>query len=1056
MKKVLMALSFVMVFGLSAIVAQTRTITGTVTGSDDGMPIPGASVFVKGTTVGTVTQVDGNYTLNVPQDAEILVFSFVGMRSQEHAIAGRSVVNVALASDAIAVDEVIVIAYGTAKKESFTGAADVVSSQKLERRTVSTISKALEGTVAGVQSTSGGGQPGSGANIRIRGFGSINASSAPLYVVDGIPYDGNISAINPNDIESVSVLKDASASALYGARGANGVIIISTKRGVAGDPIINLKVTTGVSSRGLPDYNKVNEREYMELAYTSIKNQLIFGQGQTAQAASYNALASYMGDFGGEIYNPFDMHSTSLIDPTTGKMNPDAKLKYKSDWIDEATRENPLRTEYQLSITGGSEKTSYLMSVGYLTEQGLAKNTEFDRYSGRLNVDSDLKEWLKSGMSVSFSNTKQNYLTNSGTAYNNIWYSASSMGPIYPVYIRDAEGNFELDDLGNKQFDYGINRPASSNFNSIATLFDDKRELIYDNLSGRGFMRFDTDREDLGILKDFSFDINMGFDYYNGNRQIYNNPFFGDAAAINGRAYKYNYRNFSYTFNQLLNYRKSFGLHNIDVLAGHEYYSLERSTLYTGKQGFAFGGLYELSAAATPTDVESWTDTYAVESYLSRVNYDYSDKYYLSASYRTDGSSRFYSENRWGQFWSLGLAWRVSEESFMDNVDFVNNLTFKASYGSQGNDMILNPDITSENVSDDQFYAWQGFYDLTYANNTNGGVYLTSLENQELEWEKNENFNIGIESRMFNNLISLSFDYYEKKTTDLLLFRPKAVSSGFEGYWDNVGDMVNKGVDVSLGALVVNSGSFQWNITTLWSRLRNEVTKLSTADQEIVIGSRIIKVGEPINSYYLSKSAGVDPLTGAQLYWIRSTDDEGNEVDVVSNSYNAAGANKYVQGNRIPDFYGSFNNDFKFWNFDLSVLTTYSVGGKVFDSVYANLMQMRSGGTAWHQDMLRAWSQPGDMTDVPRLQLGNVNQATDRYLFDASYFAIKNVTLGYNLPRNVLNQLGLDHLRVFATADNLHIFSKLKGNDPQFNFSGGQDFSYVPIRTVSLGLDLKF
>lgn len=1050
MKKVFMALSFVMVFSLGNILAQTRTITGTVTGSDDGQPIPGASVFVKGTTMGTITQIDGDYSLSVPQDAAVLVFSFVGMESQEQEIAGRTVINVVLNSSAIQMDEVIVVAYGTSTKSSFTGSASVVRAETIERRTVASITKALEGTVAGVQSTAGGGQPGSGANMRIRGFGSINASSAPLYVVDGIPYDGNINAINPNDISSVSVLKDASASALYGARGANGVVIITTKKGVAGESKINLKVTSGISSRGLPNYSTVNERQYMELAFESVKNSLIFEDGQSPGDAANEAITTYMSAFGGEQYNPFDIASGSLIDPSTGRLNPNSKLRYSSDWIDEATRSNPMRNEYQLSITGGNERTSYLMSAGYLTEEGLAKNTQFDRYSARLNVDSDVKEWIRSGMSVSFASTKQNYLTDSGSAYNNIWFSAATMGPIYPVYKLDSDDSPMLDDLGQKVFDYGETRPSASNYNSIATLFEDKREVKYDNVSGRGYAQLGTDREDLGFLKDLRLDINFGFDYYHGSRLVYNNPFFGDGASVGGRGNKYSYRTFSSTFNQLLNYSKDFGASSIDVLVGHEYYNLEKSTHYSAKQGFAFGNLYELNAAAIPTAVESWTDTYKVESYLSRINYDYSDKLYLSASFRTDGSSRFYSDNRWGQFWSLGAAWRISEESFMESYDFIDNITIKASYGSQGNDMLLNSDNT------DNYYAWQGFYDLTFPNNTNGGVYLFSLENKELEWEKNQNLNIGIESQFFQRRFGFSLDYYERKTTDLLLFKPMATSTGFDGYWDNVGDMINKGIDVAIDGVIIKGDNFQWNANLLWSRLRNEVTKLNTDDQEIIIGSRIIKVGEPVNSFYLSKSAGVDPETGAQLYYVRSTDGEGNEIDIVTDNYNQAGANKYIQGNRIPDFYGSIGSDFRYRNFDLSILTTYSVGGKVYDSVYGYLMQMRNAGTAWHSDMLRAWKQPGDETDVPRLELGGVNQVTDRYLFDASYFAIKNITLGYNFSSLVSSRIGIDQLRLFATADNVALFSKLKGNDPQYNFSGGQDFSYVPIRTISLGLDLKF
>jgi TonB-linked SusC/RagA family outer membrane protein len=1047
-KFALLVLAFAII-GIQAANAQVRRVTGTVTSATDGATIPGVSVVVKGTSMGTVTNIDGFYQLDVPQSATTLIFSFVGMKTTEVPITG-SVINASLGYEMIGVDEVMVVAYGTARKESFTGSAEVVGSEKLARRTVSTLTKAIEGTVAGVQTTSGGGQPGSGSAIRIRGFGSINASSAPLYVVDGVPYDGVISAINPNDIESVTVLKDASASALYGARGANGVVIITTKKGSDGAPVINLKTTFGISSRAFPDYDKVEEAKYMELAFESVKNMLIYQNGMSRTAAANSALTSYMNEFGGERYNPYNMASNQLIDPLTGKINPSATLKWSDRWIDEATRENPMRKEYQLSINGGTDRTRFLMSIGYLDEEGLAKNTQFNRYSGRINIDSDLKEWLKSGMTASFSNTKQNYLTDSGTAYNNIWFSASNMGPIYPVYIRDQNGEFVLDSEGNRQFDYGENRPSASNFNSIATLFEDRRNLKFDNLSGRGFLEFDTDREDLGILKDLKLSLNLGFDYYHGDRLIYNNPFFGDGSSVKGRGYKYNYRTFSYTFNQLLSYDKKFGMHNINVLAGHEFYSMERSTLYAAKQGFAFGGLYELSAAATPTAAESYLDTYLVESYLSRINYDYADKYYLSASFRTDGSSRFHPDMRWGQFWSVGGAWRVSEEPFMSGADFIDNMTLKASYGSQGNDMLLNSD------GSDNYYAWQSFYDLGYPNNTNGGVYLTSLENKDLLWEKNNNFNVGIETRMFDTRLTLSVEYFNKLTTDLLLFKPMATSSGFDGYWENVGNMVNKGVDLTVGVRVISTPKFQWNANIMASHLKNEVTKLSTDDQEIVLGSRIIKVGYPINSFYLSKSAGVDPMTGAQLYWIRSKDADGNEIDIVSDSYNQAGSNKYIQGSRIPDVYGSISNDFKLWNFDLAVLTTYSIGGKMLDGVYSNMMAMRSAGNAWHSHMDRAWRQPGDITDVPRLQLGNVNQATDRFLLDASYFAIKNVTFGYNLPKRVSDKLQIHNLRLFATADNVYLFSALKGSDPQYNFSGGQDFAYVPIRTLSLGLDLRF
>jgi TonB-linked SusC/RagA family outer membrane protein len=1028
--------------------SQNRTITGKVTNAEDGTPLPGASVVLKGTTNGTITSTDGTYTLSVPNDAQTLQFLYIGMVTQEIPIAGLSTINAALYQSIVGIDEVVVVAYGTTKKTSFTGSVDVLKSDKIEKRTVSSVTKAIEGTVAGVQTTSGGGQPGDGVAIRIRGFGSINASSAPLYVVDGVAYDGNINAINPNDIESVSVLKDASASSLYGARAANGVIIISTKKGTKGETKVSLKANYGISSRAYPRYETLNASEYMEIAYEAYKNQLIYADGEAPASAASNALSGYMAQYGGEIYNPFNMASDELIDISTGKINKNAGLKYSEDWLDEATRDNPTRQEYQIAITSGSDKSSYLISLGYLDEKGLVSNSMFKRYNGRLNVDSKIKEWIKGGMSAAFSSTKQNYLTNAGTSYNNIWYSAQTIAPIYPVYMHDEDGALILKN-GQKQFDYGETRPYASNFNSIATLYDDKRSLDFDNLSGRTFLKLDTDNDNLGFIKDLSLTLNFGFDYNHGERLIYNNPFHGDGASVNGRISKYSYRTFSYTFNQLLNYTKQIDKHNFDLLFGHEYYEYNSNSLAAYKQGFAFGQLYELTAASVPTGADSQTDKYTVEGYFSRLNYNFSDKYYISGSYRKDGSARFYSDSRWGDFWSVGASWRMSSEDFLKQYTWLNNLSLKGSYGYQGNDMLLDGD------GNDNYYAWQSFYSLAYPNNSMGGVWISSLENKEVRWEKNHNLNFGIESKFLDRII-LSVEWFKKTTSDLLLYKPKAVSTGFNGYWDNVGAMENKGWDVSLSLLAISKKNIQWNFSTIWNYIRNEVTELSTEGQEIISGSRIIKVGEPINSFYLPKSAGVDPLDGSQLYWIKTTNAQGEEVEEISNSYAQAASNKYILGSRIPDFYGSFTNDFKIFNFDLSVLCTYSVGGKVLDGVYSTLMSTRDAGGSLHKNILRRWQKPGDITDVPRIELGATNQVTDFYLIDASYFAIKNISLGYNVPKKILTKAKIDNIRLSLTLDNFWLFSKLKGSDPQYNFTGGQDYAYAPIRTFSFGIDVKF
>lgn len=1033
---------------IQLVCAQTMKITGLVISAEDGEPVIGASIMAKGTTIGTVTDVDGGFSLEVPSEVKTLVVSFVGMETQEARVAPS--MKIVLQSSSQTLDEVMVVAYGVAKKSSFTGSADLIKNEKLEARTVANVSKALEGTVAGIQTTSGGGQPGDGSKLIIRGFGSINANNDPLYVLDGVPYDGDISAINPSDIESMSVLKDASASALYGARGANGVVIITTKKGKSGAMSINLKATWGFSSRAFPVYDRVNEGQFLELAYEAVKNSYQYGGGDTEEVARQKALANYMSRLGGEQYNPYNIASTSLIDPATSKLVSGAQLKYHDDWFDEATRSNPLRQEYQFSVNGGNEKTTYMFSLGYLDEKGLAINTGFNRYSGRINVESQLKSWLKASLSSQFSTTNQQYMQTEGTGYYNIWYSSTMIGPIYPVYKRDASGNYPD---GKKSYDYGPSRPSMSNMNWIAALVDDKRERKSDNLSARTYLEFgDKSNEALGFFKDFRLTLNLGADYRNMNRLVYQNPNEGNSAAVNGTSRRETGRMLSFTFNQLLNYNRQFGKHNLDVLIGHEFYSYDELATVAERQNFPFTGATELANGSTITEGTSYKDLYKIESVLSRITYDFDDRYYLSGSFRTDGSSRFYTDSRWGKFWSVGGAWRLSQEAFMENSQgWLNNLTLKVSYGMQGNDNILNAD------KDPEYYAWQGLYDMTYPNANISGAFLTSLENRNLKWEKNKNLNAGIEASMFDSRLNISADFYVKNTSDLLLMRPKPTSTGFDGYYDNVGSMRNTGLDLTISGDIIRNNKFSWNSSLLISTFKNKITKLGEGTDQIISGSTIQKVGEPINSFYLPKTAGVDPETGLMQYWIPGEDENGNQTMVITTSYSQATANgRQVCGSRIPDFSGSFSNTFRYRDFDLSILMTFSVGGTIYDTTYASLMDMRNLGYTWSTDILKRWQKPGDITDVPRMQAGRQSQYDDSYLLDASYFSLKNVNFGYNLPKKWMRTSGIGNVRLFATGDNLSLVSAKKGMDPQYNFTGTQDYVYAPVRTISFGVDIKF
>lgn len=1039
-----MAMLFV---GIGLVNAQVSQVTGTVVSAEDGLPVVGASVLVKGTTVGTVTDIDGNFTISgVPEDGKIIVVSFIGLKSQELPI--EPVMNVTLQSDAKVLEEVMVVAYGVAKKESFTGSAEVIKSEKIQARPVANVTKALDGLVSGVQTTSGSGQPGSGVSVVVRGYGSINSSQNPLYVVDGVPYDGNVVSINPNDIESMTVLKDASAGALYGSRGANGVVMITTKRGNSGKVKVNLKANWGVASRAIPRYETMDEAGYIETVYQSYKNNLVINNGMSPQAASVVALQNMKTGptaiFGAnEQYNPFNYSITDLIDPATGKVRSDAVLKYSEDWMDEAMRNNPLRQEYNVSFTGGNEKTKYMFSVGYLDEKGLLKTTGFTRYNGRMNIESEVTDWFKAGMNASYSRNESNTAVENSSGASNVWYTAQLMAPIFPVYEKDAEGKDIIDVNGNKVFDYGTNRPAgaSADWHTIATLYDDKYANNSDNLSGRLFAEIGNLKE--GVLEGLKLSVNYGFDLVSADNMTYYNPYNGNSVSVKGSLQKSTSRTFSFTFNQLLSYDRTFNKHHINALVGHEFYKYNYQYLGASKTGFPFGGLYELDAATNITGASSYQHNYAVESVLSRFAYDFDDRYYLSASFRTDGSSRFHKDNRWGQFWSVGANWRISREKFMKDVSWVDNLSMKVSYGVQGNDNI------------GTYYAWQSLYNFGSSNADYPGLSASSLGNPDLKWEKNANLNAGVEGR-FMNRFNVAVEWYSRKTTDMLMLFPMASSLGFDGYNKNIGSMRNTGWDITLGADIFQGDSFNWRFTVMGSTVKNKVLQLADKP-EIISGNYIIKEGETLNSFYTATSAGVDPATGKQLYWVWDTDKNGVRGEkYISDSQSKATACKEIQGSRIPDIYGSFSNEFRYKNFDLSVLCTYSVGGKVLDGVYNTLMYGNYIGQAKSAHLERAWKQPGDITDVPRIEIGKSYIITDNNLINASYLAIKNITLGYTLPAKVLKSLGLESLRLTATGDNLVLFNHLRGMDPQYNFTGGTNFGYVPVRTISFGIDVTF
>ena len=1047
MKKRLTLLFTCFLIGIGLATAQNRQVTGTVS-DESGDPIVGASVSVKGNpSIGAYTDLDGKFAFSVPVSATTLVVRFLGMRDQEVAVAPS--VSVTLHASASELDEVIVIAYGTTRKSSFTGSAATVSNEKLEKRIVSNVTKALDGQVPGVLTTSGGGQPGSGSAIRIRGYGSINASQAPLYVVDGVPFDGAMSSINPADIESITVLKDASSGALYGARGANGVVIITTKKGKVGKVNVQLKATYGWSSRAIKPYDMVDQKEFVQLTYEALRNGYVFKNNYTWDAAKAQAIKDLGANMGGEIYNPFKNYTwATIIDPATDQVRPDAVSAWNENWIDEISNYSAPRQDYQFAISGGNEATQYSLSFGYVNEDGVLKNTNFERISARGTLDSQAKDWLRTGLSTNVSLTKSNTSMYSGSSIANPWYTAQFMAPIYPAYIKDANGNDVLDAFGKKQFDYGKNRPKSTNMSPLACLYDDKSPFANDNVSLRGYITLGSDKENAGFLRGLKLNLNMNTDFYNQSGMYYYNMFHGNFSSKGGLLEKYTDRVFSYTINQLLTYKRKFDNHSVEVLAGHESYAYRYNELYGSKSGLV-EGIYELDPATIVDGTGSFQQDFRIEGFFGRLNYNFKERYYIDASYRADGSSRFHKDYRWGKFWSAGANWRISEEAFLkENVEWIDNLSLKASYGAQGNDNL------------GTYYAWQSFYNLTWPNAGLGGARVVSLENKLVSWEKSYNFNTGIEARLFRNRLDLSFEYFNRQTKDLLLSFPMALSTGFSGYNANAGDLENKGFELSLSGLIVDTSDLKWRLTFTASKVNNKILKLTEGKNQITdptSGLRVIEVGKEISTWYIAKTAGVDPATGAQLYWVYDKDEDGNITkEYISTDYGKANNSRHYFGSRNPKLFGGISTDVSFKGIDLTILTTYSLGGKVYDGLYNGAMHIMYNGDTWHKNQLRRWQKPGDITDVPRVEQNPSYAQTDRALIDASYFAIKNVTLGYTLPQKLVRKADISSIRIFGVLDNFMLFSHMNGMDPQHNFTGGTDWVYSPSRSIAIGFDIHF
>ena len=1040
---------------------------------DDFGPVSGAIVTVEQSGVSTETGDDGAFSITADIGNTLSILNPNTLAEKTFSVTGRNLGTLNLTDAATVLSDVITLGYSTTTEEAYTGTADVVNSEAIEKKSVSNISQALAGESAGVRVVNSSGQPGTTATIQIRGIGSVNANTSPLYVVDGVPFDGPITSINPGDIENTVILKDATATAIYGARGANGVIVINTKRGRNGKTEITFDSKTGFNTNLIPRYDVIKSPErYIELGWEGLRNYgQLTGEADPAAFASANLYGGDRGIF--PIYNIWDVAGDQLINPATGLFNSGVNRRYTpEDWADFGFSPG-MRTENTISFSSGTEKTSIFSSISYLDEKGYSINSDFDRLSTRLNVNHEITSWLQANVNIgyAYSDTNNNGQTDdSGSVF---WFS-DNIPAIYPVLLRDEEGNLVSDPFfGGYQFDYGFfeggGRGFGANTNAIADatydLSNHKRHDINTNAS----LIFD-------IFKGLSLETRFGSQYYNNIYNNLNNPFYGSSATVDGSIFKTTEEQLSYNMLEMLKYVNTFGTnHNFEVLAGHENNAYQNKYMYGYRTGLVIPDLPELNNANEFGSMGSYSEDSRLESYFGQVSYDFARKYFITATARRDGSSRF-KYDKWGTFGSVGLAWMVTKEDFMTNQEIFNRLKLKTSYGTTGEQRGLG------------LYPYANLYES--ALDGEFGFREVTIGNRDLTWEESNMFQAGAEMRLFNR-VDLNLDYYNKRTTNLLFQRRVPLSEGYAILNVNDGELLNAGLEFDLKAEVVKKDNFYFNFGVNGEILHNELTKMpidpGTGEEKLIdlAGNYARSSGRSLFDYYIREWAGVNPETGAAQWNQYYNDingngsfDEGDEAIASMLPYmnDNPDANvqstttevwtdatlKYIDKSAIPDVRGAFNLGMGYNNIDFSVQFLYSIGGYSYDGAYAALMHTGNiGSNNWHEDINQRWQQPGDITNVPRLSNDydadvNSNSVSTRFLTKSDYLVLNNVRLGYTFPTAMVNGIGLAELGMYVQGDNLWLWSERKGFNPATSITGASDtYRYSPLSNFTFGLRVK-
>nr|MDJ0646004.1 SusC/RagA family TonB-linked outer membrane protein [Flavobacteriaceae bacterium] len=1101
-------LTLLLAFVVQITFAQEKTITGTV--SDETGPLPGVSIIIKGTTTGTETDFDGNYSISA-NVGDVLVFSFVGMSSQERTVGTANVINVVLEADNV-LDEVVVVGYGTTTKKAYAGTAATIDTENLEAKNFANVSQALAGEVSGVTVINTSGQPGSVGTIRVRGYGSPLGNRAPLYVVDGVPLTtaavnsagtnidtGILNTINPNDIKSTTVLKDATATAIYGSRGANGVVLITTKSGAAGKTSIEVDIKTGINNQIIPRYDVLNNpEEYVGLVWEGLYNR-----GRVENQADPVAFANgrLLTDNGiGAGYNMWDASTgADLIDPNTRTVRSGVNRLFTPELYEDEAFGTGFRTEGNLRISGGNEKSRHFFSLGYLDDQGYTINSDFKRYNARLNSTTNIKEWLKVGANLGYTYSES---TNNGQTVGseNVFEFADKMAPIYPVFARFPNTGDLIPDpiFGGAQYDFGSptgdingftrNRPNANLLNPIASALYDFNGTDTHAVNGN----FSADIKFTDWL---SLETKFGGQYSAARGIFYTNSVYGTGRSTNGNITVRDRILTSLSTLQLLRFRKSFGNHNVEALAAHETYEESFSESRQFMQDVITPGVYNLSnflQSQGPPD--GFEDGSGLESYFGQVNYNYDNKYFVTGSIRTDGSSRFVNE-QWGTFGSVGLAWIASEEDFLAD-SLISYLKLKASWGVTG---------------DQQGVATTLGFNTFLASLVGGSLAISEnlVGDPNLTWETTEQLQGGLELSL-GNWLDANFDYYRKVTDALFFNQRRGPSAGISSIRVNDGEVLNAGFEFDLTGHIINKEDFSLDVSVNGEMINNEMLAMpldpSTGLPRVIDSGTSLDgnlayayvEGRSIFDFWMREWAGVDSADGAPMWWQYYDDannndvldagegsfavDDGNGGDsntsgslheyrqlvpganikrTVTKTY-ADGTNVFLNKTFIPDVRGAFRVSGRFKNFDFSTQFTYSIGGYAYDAQYAELMSDRFGaaGNNFHTDIRNRWQQPGDITDVPLLSdnaIVNGTSLSSRFIISTDYLTLNNARIGYTMPNKFIEKAGFDAVNLWVSGDNLFTETAREGFNPAVREVGSSARRiYAPATTITLGVRVKF